>query len=128
MKLTSLAENFKNKFQYLNDRITNLSNQNKRTEQSSISSFSELHQEVVSLKSDLDKKTNTLLSKTQSVYDKVKSTPDLVRQNSSPCTDRVGINKESNVSSKDVYENDINGVSRTLDHVRSSSRRSEHNT
>ena len=77
--MTSLAENFENKFQYLNDRITSLSNQNKRTEQSSISSFSELHQEVVSLKSDLDKKTNTLLSKTQSVYDKVKSTPDLVR-------------------------------------------------
>ena len=69
--INSLAMTFDNKFQNLNDKITSLSNQNKLSEQSSTSSLSELRQKVVALKTDIDKKSNQLLSKTQSLCDRV---------------------------------------------------------
>ena len=71
---------------------------------------------MVSLKSDKDKKTNSLLTKTQSLCDKIKSTPYLVRQSSS------GTNKES------VNATTGDRVVRNSNDVQSDSSGSEHNT
>ena len=129
--MNSLSENVDIKFQNLNDRITCLSNQNKLSEQFSTSSVSELHQEMKSFKIDLDKKTNAILSKTQNVFDKIKSTPDLVGHRSSVesnskkenAQDTSGVLNNSNNSQPNVY------TSERITHSQTSSakQRSQHN-
>ena len=96
--INSLAMTFDNKFQNLNDKITSLSNQNKLSEQSSTSSLSELRQEVVALKTDIDKKSNQLLSKTQSLCDRVKGSPD--KQSSTVSVNKDGVNSTKDNTSK----------------------------
>ena len=78
--VTSLLEKKNDtEFDHLYSRITDLSNQIKQTDQSSTSSISEIKQDVTHLRTEIDKKTNVLLSQTKTVCDKLKSTTDLVR-------------------------------------------------
>ena len=59
-------------FERINDRITAV--QSKCSDQSSSSSMTELRQHRSSLKTDIDKKTGSILSKSHSIFDKVKET------------------------------------------------------
>ena len=74
----TFSENVDSKFQNLNDRITTVINQNKCYDESSTSSMSDIRQDICVMKTDIERKTGTILSKSQSIYDKVKTTSDLV--------------------------------------------------
>lgn len=68
----------KNNFTNLNDRLTALSNQNKHAQQSGTESLSDINHEIADLKTEVDRKTNVILPKTQNIFEKVKVTADLV--------------------------------------------------
>ena len=74
----TFSENVDSKFQNLNDRITTVINQNKCYDESSTSSMSDIRQDICVMKTDIERKTGTIISKSQSIYDKVKYTSDLV--------------------------------------------------
>ena len=114
--INSLAVTFENKFQNLNDRITGLSNQHKQSEQSSTSSLSDLRQEVESLKTDINKKSNLLLSNTQSLCDKVKSTPGLVKQISPTCSNKTVVNDNGDVRNSSSRQSDSQGSNENTQH------------
>ena len=76
---TVFSEKMDNKFENLNDRLTVISNQNKNYNQSCTSSLSNIHQEVTNLKTEMDKKSNAILSKNQCIIDHMKSQPGPVR-------------------------------------------------
>lgn len=78
-KLNSFSEKIDNQFGQLNDRITVLANQQKCSNQTGTSSLADIRQDIESFRTDMDKKTNAILSKSQSLYDRVKLTPDLAR-------------------------------------------------
>ena len=127
--INSLAVTFENKFQNLNDRITGLSNQHKQSEQSSTSSLSDLRQEVESLKTDINKKSNLLLSKTQSLCDKVKSTPDLVKQISPTCSNKTVVNDNVDVRNSSSRQSDSQGSNENIQHsVQPDNQSTERNT
>ena len=113
----------------MNDRITSLSNQHKQSEQSSTSSLSDLRQEVESLKTDINKKSNLLLSKTQSLCDKVKSTPDLVKQISPTCLNKTVVNDNGDVRNSSSRQSDSQGSNENIQHsVQPDNRSTERNT
>ena len=64
----------------LDDRLTAFSNQQKRSDEACADSLSEMHDDIGILKTDVDKKTSSILSKSQTILEKVKGVPDLVRQ------------------------------------------------
>ena len=66
------------KFDNLNDRITAVVNQNKCFDESSTLSMSDIRQDIRTLKTNIDKKTDAIISKSQSILDNVKTTSDLV--------------------------------------------------
>ena len=45
-----------------------------------LNSLSEMHEDIGILKTDVDKKTSSILSKTQTILEKIKGVPDLVSQ------------------------------------------------
>ena len=61
----------------LNDRLTAISDQNKCSQQITTDSLSVITNDVSSLKSGLDRKANIILSKFDSLIEKVKQTVDL---------------------------------------------------
>ena len=67
-----LTENMEVKFTNLNDRLTSIANQNKTTNRSSTASFSDISQEIKDFRNEVDRKTNTILSKSQTIIDKLK--------------------------------------------------------
>ena len=75
---SAFTERVENKFENLSDRITAISNQYKCNDESSTSALSDMRQEICSLKTEVDKKATNILSKSQSIFDKVKITTDLV--------------------------------------------------
>ena len=76
--LSTYSENIENNFANLNDRITAISNQNKCAEQSNTSTLSDIQRDINNLKSDVDRKTGFLLSKSQGIFDKVKMTTEII--------------------------------------------------
>ena len=68
-----------NKFEKLNDRITALSNQNKQSQQPSTDSIFDINETMNNLRTELNRKSNTILSKSQTIFDQLKVTTDLVR-------------------------------------------------
>ena len=86
----NISEKLDREFGNLNDRITAVANQSKCSNQSSTDSMAELRQDINALKSNVDKKTEAILSKSQGIIDKVTNTTDLVG--------RMNINKPSNIS------------------------------
>lgn len=75
---TSFSIKMENKFENLNDRLTVVSNQNKCLDQASTSSLSDIRQDINTLKTEMDRKTNVILSKSQGIFDKVKTATDLI--------------------------------------------------
>ena len=59
------------KFDNLNDRITAVVNQNKCFDESSTLSMSDIRQDIKTLKTNIDKKTDAIISKSQSILDNV---------------------------------------------------------
>lgn len=78
--INSFSKNLENKFENLNDRLTVISNQQKRSDLANTSSFSDIRQDITSLKTDVDKKTNSILSKSQSLFDKVKASSEIIKK------------------------------------------------
>lgn len=58
--------------------MTAISNQNKCAEQSNTSALSDIQKDINILKSDIDRKTGSLLSKSQVNFGKVKTTTELI--------------------------------------------------
>lgn len=89
--LNNFSENIKTNFENLNDRITGLSNQQKCFDKSSTSSFTDIREDIQTFKSDIDKKTNSLLTKSQNLLDKVITTPDLVKNASERIQNNIAL-------------------------------------
>ena len=70
-----LTEKIDRKFDNLNDRLTTLSNQNKSSSQSCTSSLTDIHHDMKTFRTEIDKKSNSLLSKSQLIIDQIKSQP-----------------------------------------------------
>ena len=64
----------------LDDRLTAFSNQQKCSDKACADSLSEMHDDIGILKTDVDKKTSSILSKSQTKLEKIKGVPDLVSQ------------------------------------------------
>ena len=76
--IKSFSEKVGNKFENLNDRLTAIANQNKCYDESSTSSMTDIRQDLKTIKYEVELKTGTILSRSQSILDKVKSTSDLI--------------------------------------------------
>ena len=74
---SELTERMENEFENLNDRLTAIADQKKHEQQSSTGALSLINDELSSLKSELQSKTGTILSTTQSMFDKVKTPSNL---------------------------------------------------
>ena len=91
--ISLFTEKMENQFEHLNDRLTVISNQNKCEPQAGTDSLSLISNEVLSLKTELERKTNVILSKSQTIFDEMKSTSDLV---SVTCSSRANHSKWAN--------------------------------
>ena len=78
--MRSLSNQFELKMEQLDDRLTAFSNQQKRSDEACADSLSEMHDDIGVLKTDVDKKTSSILSKSQTILEKIKGVPDLVSQ------------------------------------------------
>ncbi|MCG8113370.1 MAG: hypothetical protein N0E59_21675, partial [Candidatus Thiodiazotropha taylori] len=76
--LCLLSERIDSKFGNINDRLTSLANQNKSSDQCSTDSLSDISKGIKDFRNEVDKKTNTILSKSQTVIDKVQATAKVV--------------------------------------------------
>ena len=74
----AFTENVDKKFDNLNDRITAVVNQNKCFDESSTLSMTDIRQDIRTLKTNIDKKTDAIISKSQTIIENVKNTSDLV--------------------------------------------------
>ena len=74
----NFSEKLNREFGNLNGRITSVANQSKCSNQSNTDSMAELRQDISALKSNVDKKTEAILSKSQGIIDKITNTSDLV--------------------------------------------------
>ena len=74
----TFSEKVDGKFENLNDRITSIINQNKCHDESSTSSMSDNRQDISRMKTEIERKIGTILSKFQSIFYKVKTASDLV--------------------------------------------------
>ena len=79
-QIKSLSNQFERKMEQLDDRLTAFSNQQKRSHEACTDSLSEMHEDISILKTDVDKKTSSILSKSQTILEKIKGVPDLVSQ------------------------------------------------
>ena len=77
--IKTLSQNIESNFDNLNDRITVLANKQKCSDQASTSALADIHQDVKLFRSDVDKKTNSILSKSHVLIEKLIETPDLAR-------------------------------------------------
>ena len=75
----AFSKNMEHKFENLNDRLTGLSNQNKKSNETCTSSLIDINTDINTLRSEMDKKSNAILSKSQSMLDQIKVQPDPVR-------------------------------------------------
>ena len=75
-QISQLSTNMNNRLQQLVDRITAHANQNKCILADITSSQSDIKSPLSIMKTYLDKKTNTLTTKTQSIVDRIKAAPD----------------------------------------------------
>ena len=66
-----------NNIENINDRLTDISNQRECEQQSSTDALSLINDELSGLNSDFQSKTGTILFKTQSIFDRVKTPPNL---------------------------------------------------
>ena len=79
-QIKSLSNKFENKMEQLDDRLTTLSNQQKCSDKTCTDSLSDIREDIGTIKEDVDAKTGSILSKSQTIIDKIKATPDLVSQ------------------------------------------------
>ena len=77
--IKTLSQNIESNFDNLNDRITVLANKQKCSDQASTSALADIHQDVKLLRSDVDKQTNSILSKAHVLIEKLIETPNLAR-------------------------------------------------
>ena len=108
--VNTLSKRMENNFTNLNDRLTALSNQNKHAQQSGTESLSDINHEISDLKTEVDRKTNVILSKTQNIFEKVKVTADLVssKQSDNLCiksTNKSSLQGTSNDCTRDIGPN-----------------------
>lgn len=75
-QISELSSNTNNKLQQLDDRITALANQNKCHNETFATAQSDMQQSLSVIKSDLDKKTNIIMTKSQGILDKIRAVPD----------------------------------------------------
>ena len=75
IKVETLTEKNDRKFDNLNDRLTTLSNQNKSSSQSCTSSLTDIHHDMKTFRTEIDKKSNSLLSKSQLIIYQIISQP-----------------------------------------------------
>ena len=76
--VNTLTKTMNNKISQIDDRITALSNQQKCFDKSYTDSLSDIGKDVSKLKTDMDKKASSIISGSQSLYDKINATPGLV--------------------------------------------------
>ena len=105
----TFTENVDKKFENLNDRITAVVNQNKRSDETSTSSMTDIRQDIKTLSTCIDKKTNTVLSKTQTILDHVKNTTDLVSKTNGNYSCTSTLAKQTNNTSVKNTQNRANG-------------------
>ena len=79
-QIKSLSNKFENKMEQLDDRLTALSNQQKCSDKTCTDSLSDIREDIGTIKEEVDAKTGSILSKSQTIIDKIKATPDLVSQ------------------------------------------------
>ena len=97
----SFTQKVDDKFENLNDRLTAIANQNKCYKESSISSMSDIRQDLTSLQNDVETKSGAILSRSQCILDKVRTTSDLV----SKLHDGKSINTKNTNSSDHCVRN-----------------------
>ena len=105
----TFTEKVDKKFENLNDRITAVVNQNKRSDETSTSSMTDIRQDIKTLSTCIDKKTNTVLSKTQTILDHVKNTTDLVSKTNGNYSCTSTLAKQTNNTSVKNTQNRTNG-------------------
>ena len=98
----SFTQKVDDKFENLNDRLTAIANQNKCYNESSTSSMSDIRQNLTSLQNDVETKSGAILSRSQCILDKVRTTSDLV----SKLHDGKSINTKNTNSSDHCVRND----------------------
>ena len=90
----TFQDRMESKYEGLNDRLTAISNQNKTCQQVTTNTLSTITKEIDSVKTDLNKKTNAIMSKSQTLIETVQTTADLVGKASTGAL-AVGINSNS---------------------------------
>ena len=90
----TFQDKMESKYEGLSDRLTAISNQNKTCQQVTTNTLSTITKEIDSVKTDLNKKTNAIMSKSQTLIETVKTTADLVGKASTGAL-AVGINSNS---------------------------------
>ena len=76
--LNDLRKEVQNKFTNVEDRLTQLSNQQKHSDKNCTNSLADIRQDVSQLRTDVDKKSNVIQSKSQTIVDKVNAILELV--------------------------------------------------
>ena len=82
-RLSDLSATFSNRLQQLDDRVTALANQNKGFASDITASQNDIEKSVSAVKTHFDKKINTLMTKTQSIIDRIQTVPDSAPSNHS---------------------------------------------
>ena len=82
-RLSDLSATFSNRLQQLDDRVTALANQNKGFASDITASQNDIEKSVSAMKSHFDKRINTLMTKTQSIIDRIQTVPDSATSNHS---------------------------------------------
>ena len=72
----TFSKSMEHKFDNINDRLTGLSNQNKSSKEVCTSSLTDINKDITNLRSEMDKKSNAILSKSQCILDQIKTQPD----------------------------------------------------
>ena len=72
----TFSKSMEHKFDSLNDRLTGLSSQNKSSKEVCTSSLTDINKDITNLRSEMDKKSNAILSKRQCILDQIKTQPD----------------------------------------------------
>ena len=75
---TVFQDKMESKYEGLNDRLTAFSNQNKTCQKVTTDTLTTITKDIESVKTDLDKKTSVIISKSQTIIETIKTTADLV--------------------------------------------------
>ena len=99
----TFSKSMEHKFDNLNDRLTGLSNQNKSSKEVCTSSLTDINKDITNLRSEMDKKSNAILSKSQCILDQIKTQPDPAT-NETPGNNKLKHNQFKKIKNEKAHQ------------------------